>query len=399
MCCMAGAVIGHIRVYGCCRKENAICAVVVRQYGRWTNRTPVRTLPSEEDVNKYPAEQIEAESNITKINSEKVHWRHKPCDSNSSNEPTEKPKQVLCRKVVKKNTSYDMIQTVMDSNGEFIYTKLPNKDARMTSLLTNIQSHNTKEQKYIILEGKRLIIEALENNCKLEYLLFSRKSDVEEIKSFLPKSGATLYKMPYREIQLWSGLTTSPGIIGIFRKPDAENFNPSPDSIPLTIICDNIREPGNLGAILRTCAGAGCHKIILTKGCVNLWDTKVTRSASGAHFHLKILSKIDWTDIEKQIQSNSRIFMADNKLFNSTSENLDDAAFRIENIPLVPYYGIHTEKTESITLIVGGETEGLSEYGVDCLNSAVALGIILFEVKKQMLLNVQENKSRIQIFG
>lgn len=53
---------------------------------------------------------------------------------------------------------------------------------------------------------------------------------------------------------------------GIFRKPDAENFNPSPDSIPLTIICDNIREPGNLGAILRTCAGAGCHKIILTKG-------------------------------------------------------------------------------------------------------------------------------------
>lgn len=110
--------------------------------------------------------------------------------------------------------------------------------------------------------------------------------------------------------------------------------------------------------------------------------------------------------------------MADNKLFNSTSENLDDAAFRIENIPLVPYYGIHTEKTESITLIVGGETEGLSECaykfvykrsgvrlnipltdGVDCLNSSVALGIILFEVKKQMLLNVQENKSRIQIFG
>lgn len=106
--------------------------IQVRQYGRWTNRTPVRTLPSEEDVNKYPAEQIEAESNITKINSEKVHWRHKPCDSNSSNEQTEKPKQVFCRKVVKKNTSYDMIQTVMDSNGEFIYTKLPNKDARMT---------------------------------------------------------------------------------------------------------------------------------------------------------------------------------------------------------------------------------------------------------------------------
>ncbi|KAI4471764.1 rrna methyltransferase 3 [Holotrichia oblita] len=387
-----------------------------RHYGRWTHRTPLRTLPSEEDVNIYPAEQTKCNDND--IYSGKVNWKHKPRDANSSNEQTEKLKQVLSKNAVKKDVSYDMIQTVMDSNGEFVYTKLPNKDARMTSLLTKVQSNNTKERKNIILEGKRLIIEALENNCKLEYLLFSRKSDVEEIKSFLPKSGATLYKMPYREIQLWSGLTTSPGIMGIFRKPDPENFIPSIDCIPVTIICDNVREPGNLGAILRTCAGAGCHKIILTRGCVNLWDTKVTRSASGAHFHLNILSRIDWTDIDKQLQPNSRIFMADNKLFSSTSENVEDATFRIENIPLVPYYGIRTERTEAITLIVGGETEGLSESaykfvyerrgvrlniplttGVDCLNSGVALGIILFEVKKQMLLSVQENENKIHTFG
>ncbi|KAI4470057.1 rrna methyltransferase 3 [Holotrichia oblita] len=302
-----------------------------RHYGRWTHRTPVRTLPSEEDVNIYSAEQTKCNDND--IYSGKVNWKHKPRDANSSNEQTEKLKQVLSKNAVKKNVSYDMIQTVMDSNGEFVYTKLPNKDARMT-------------------------------------------------------------------------------------KPDPENFIPSIDCIPVTIICDNVREPGNLGAILRTCAGAGCHKIILTRGCVNLWDTKVTRSASGAHFHLNILSRIDWTDIDKQLQPNSRIFMADNKLFSSTSENVEDATFRIENIPLVPYYGIRTERTEAITLIVGGETEGLSESaykfvyerrgvrlniplttGVDCLNSGVALGIILFEVKKQMLLSVQENENKIHTFG
>lgn len=37
-------------------------------------------------------------------------------------------------------------------------------------------------------------------------------------------------------------------------------------SIPVNIICDNIREPGNLGSILRTCAAAGCKTVILTKG-------------------------------------------------------------------------------------------------------------------------------------
>ncbi|GJQ71587.1 hypothetical protein Trydic_g11290 [Trypoxylus dichotomus] len=285
-----------------------------------------------------------------------------------------------------------MLQTVIDSNGEFVYTKLPNKDARMISLLTNIQSSNGKERKSILLEGKRLIQEALENNCRLEYLLFSRKSDIEQLKSFLPKSGATLYKMPYREIQLWSSLSTSPGIMGIFKKPDSENVKPSSDSIPVTILCDNIREPGNLGSVLRTCVGAGCHKVILIKGCVNLWDTKVTRSASGAHFRLNISTKIDWQDVDKLIHLDSKILMADNKLLSSSNENIEDTTFRIENVPVIPYYGISVDRTVPITLIVGGETEGLSEdaykfiyerngvrlniplmSGIDSLNSGVAL--------------------------
>lgn len=83
-------------------------------------------------------------------------------------------------------------------------------------MLTSVQSNTAKDKKSILLEGKRLITEALENNCKLEYLLFSRKSDVDHLKPLLPKSGAILYKMPYREIQLWSGLTTSPGIMGMY---------------------------------------------------------------------------------------------------------------------------------------------------------------------------------------
>lgn len=32
------------------------------------------------------------------------------------------------------------------------------------------------------------------------------------------------------------------------------------------MICDNVREPGNLGAILRASAAVGCKKVILTKG-------------------------------------------------------------------------------------------------------------------------------------
>lgn len=76
----------------------------------------------------------------------------------------------------------------------------------------NVKSRKCKD--LILLEGKRLIQEGLMANCKLEYLLFSKKPDLDAIRTFLPKTGSKLYKMPYKEMQMWSDLNTSPGIMG-----------------------------------------------------------------------------------------------------------------------------------------------------------------------------------------
>lgn len=45
-----------------------------------------------------------------------------------------------------------------------------------------------------------------------------------------------------------------------------DDKEPPKDAIPLTIICDNIREPGNLGTIVRAAAAVGCEKLLLMKG-------------------------------------------------------------------------------------------------------------------------------------
>lgn len=52
-------------------------------------------------------------------------------------------------------------------------------------------------------------------------------------------------------------------IPGVFKIPTVTKTE---FSLPVNIICDNIREPGNLGSILRTCAAVGCKSVILTKG-------------------------------------------------------------------------------------------------------------------------------------
>lgn len=66
----------------------------------------------------------------------------------------------------------------------------------------------------ILLEGKRLIRDALEAGCIIENLLFSRKSDLEFVRDVLPKKHVQIYKMIYKDMAMWSDLTTCPGIMG-----------------------------------------------------------------------------------------------------------------------------------------------------------------------------------------
>jgi len=63
----------------------------------------------------------------------------------------------------------------------------------------------------MLLEGIRLIQDAIQTGIVPKVIFFNRLSDILPLS--LPEE-VKLYKIPYRTIQLWSNLTTSPGIIG-----------------------------------------------------------------------------------------------------------------------------------------------------------------------------------------
>ncbi|XP_078033857.1 rRNA methyltransferase 3, mitochondrial [Augochlora pura] len=319
-------------------------------------------------------------------------------------------------------------------------------DPTITSIMTKIRSRKRREKNdQIILEGYRLIKDAVEAGVELEIVLFNNKDDIDKLNRIIPDK-AQLYKVPYKTIQLWSTLTSPPGVIGIFKTPKVENNVTDSDLLPLTIICDNVREPGNLGSIMRAAAGVGCEQLILIKGCVDLWDPKVLRAASGAHFRLPIHAFPSWDEVPPLINENSTIFLADSNFgdkfvpqyntdmlqpsigifdvdpeqLKSNSANDDDAnksivlesngaanikamADLLLKLPVVPYYSVDYTRQE-IVLVLSGETCGLSldsykllndrkairiniplANRVDSLNAGVALGIVTFEMKRQFI--------------
>ena len=327
------------------------------------------------------------------------------------------------------------------------------------TMITKLKSRNQREKTgFIILEGKRLISDAIKAGLKLNTIFFSLEENLVGIPDLekLAEKGVQFKKVFYKDLKYFSEMCTSPGIMGVFERPSNQDIANSPfclkeNKLPVTLICDNIRDPGNLGSIIRTSAAVGIEKIICVKGCVDPWETKVLRSGAGAHFRLPIIYNVDWPFIFNHIPFDKSIdvFIADhhvdedqlinqnnqiqqlrkplqfNQVLNEETNELmirEDSyqdegnllKYRNANIFTSLYMNVaffRESIDKSTVFIVGGETKGLSNQayklaydlvgtklkiplssGMDSLNSSIAASIILYEMKRQFIVQ-QTNKS------
>ncbi|MGE5123438.1 MAG: TrmH family RNA methyltransferase, partial [Acidobacteriaceae bacterium] len=154
---------------------------------------------------------------------------------------------------------------------------------------------------------------------------------------------------------------------------------PLPAELDFLLILDGIRDPGNLGTILRTAAAARIQAVLLAPGNVDAFAPKVLRAGMGAHFRLPI-HQLGWAHIEQLLAGSPggmRIYLA-------------DAAGGI------PY--TRADFRTPLALLVGGEAAGAGHEafslasekvqipmpgGSESLNAGIAAGILLFEVVRQ----------------
>ncbi|XP_052432277.1 rRNA methyltransferase 3A, mitochondrial isoform X1 [Carassius gibelio] len=288
----------------------------------------------------------------------------------------------------------------------------------------------------VLLEGRRLICDALCAGASPQMLFFSSVQRLQELPLDRLQQ-AKLIKVRYEDMKTWSDLVTPQGVIAIFSKPDASHLVFPKDtrlqSVPLFLLCDNIRDAGNLGTILRCAAAAGCERVLLTKGCVDAWEPKVLRAAMGAHFRLPVFPNLDWDEISKHLPKDVVVHVADNSVkapvpaqaekgssddySESDSDEESDDELSLPCLKPQVYYESWAQR--STALVIGGETHGLSleaqrlaeetegkklfvpmAPGVESLNAAMAASILLFEGRRQLLhmLDKTRRRTRSKIF-
>jgi TrmH family RNA methyltransferase len=142
------------------------------------------------------------------------------------------------------------------------------------------------------------------------------------------------------------------------------------------LIPDQIRNPGNLGTLLRTAAAAGVQAVLLPPETTDAFAPKVVRSGMGAHFRLPIYL-MSWEEIQRFCESeNLRIYLAD----------------------MEGQSCWETDLHQPVALIIGSEADGASESArklanqkisipmngnVESLNAGVAGSVLMFEVVRQ----------------
>ena len=235
-----------------------------------------------------------------------------------------------------------------------------------------------RETGAFLAEGIRLVEEAQVANWPFRLVLYDEL--LSERGSLLVKnliSRGVECEMVSSNVMKSLSETESPqGILAVLN----EFQLPIPESLNFILIPDQIRDPGNLGTLLRTAAAVGVQAVLLPPETTDAFASKVVRSGMGAHFRLPIHS-MTWDEI-KQIVTGSathsplQVFLA---------EMDGQSCWEID-------------LRQPLTLIIGSEADGASNQArelanqkisipmngnMESLNAGVAGSVLMFEVARQ----------------
>lgn len=246
-----------------------------------------------------------------------------------------------------------------------------NAQIQLVRKLMNQSKARAREQAFVA-EGVRLLQDGL-NSAFPVRAIFRKENPSPKAVEFLESIEGN-YKITIIQDKLFEELsdTENPqGIMAVFEyKP-----LPIPDKPTFLLILDQLRDPGNMGTILRSAEAAGVEGVLLPIGNTDPFSPKVVRSGMGAHFRLPIL-QFPWAGINA-LTAGLPVYMADME----GEQSCWQADFR-----------------SALALLVGGEAEGISQEGktlathsvhipmrgqTESLNAAISASVLMFEVLRQ----------------
>jgi len=224
-----------------------------------------------------------------------------------------------------------------------------------------------------VVEGTRLVDEMARAGLRPALALYTEAwastPEGQRLLPFLAQAQEGCWPVSEQVLASCADTQTPQGVLAV------APIVPLPPGEGLILILDQIRDPGNLGAILRSAEAAGVGQVLLAPGTVDVYNPKVVRSAMGAHFRLPVFT-LPWSAIAARVRGRA-IWLAD-------AHGSADYA--------------QVDWTQPSALIVGSERAGAGPEAAslatgavsipmagkaESLNAAMAATVLLFEAARQ----------------
>lgn len=251
-----------------------------------------------------------------------------------------------------------------------IITSLQNEKVKLAYGLQKRAGTRRKERK-IVLEGTRLVHDAIAQQHKPIFVLYEPSTADRALMTLLEQRKASIAPVSTEVMKYVSETPQPQGVVGVFHLPTPQ----MPSNPSRVLILDNMRDPGNLGTILRTAGAAGVDIVILSPGCADPYNPKALRSGMGAHFRVPI-AEATWGQIAAYCDSLA-VYLATGH----GETPYDQVNWSIPWVLIIGNEahgaGDRSEQlaVQRITIPMAGKTESL--------NAAVAAGVILFEAVRK----------------
>ena len=235
-----------------------------------------------------------------------------------------------------------------------------------------------RQERGFIAEGFKMAAEGLEHglvqtlyvaeSARKEYFLKLSHTIGEEDIEWVSDA-------VFRQI---SDTAAAQGVLAVIRMPEYDRGKILSEERATLVCLEDIQDPGNLGTIMRTAEGAGMGGVVLSKGCVDLFNPKVVRSTMGALYRMPYYITEDMSTEVEYLQS----------------QGFQIAAARLD--AELDY--THADYRGKTGLLIGNEARGLcpgtaekADVGVkipmegqlESLNAAVSAALLMYEVHRQ----------------
>ena len=237
-----------------------------------------------------------------------------------------------------------------------------------------LERSGRKESGKFIIEGRRLVCDALENGADVDYILFEQGTERFDVGT------TNVYELSHKAYSALKTTVNSQGVMAVVNIQENGDFVPTDDDRCLFIYLDGVSDPGNMGTIIRTADASGVNGIILSENCVDIYNPKVVRSTMASIFNVPIYFDDSNRTVLKKMNENainiiSGSLQGDNSIYDVDFKSR--CAIVIGN----EANGITNEVIDLSTMLVKIPIIGKAES----LNAAVACAVMAYECLRQNL--------------